>query len=140
MRCFHYALNGLFIYVKLHCVLLMNVSKINQRNKQVNKEVRKSRVMKLSYETELHKMTSHFELLTRSRKINTYTSSYYLEGLIFIFLKLKNKKLRFALLTRSLKIKSLLRVTNSKSKTKKFHLELLTRRLNRKLKSFTWSY
>ena len=28
-------------------------------------EVRNSRVTKSSYETELHKMTSHFELLTR---------------------------------------------------------------------------
>ena len=28
----------------------------------------------------------HFQLLTRSRKIKSYTSSYYLEGLTFIFL------------------------------------------------------
>ena len=31
----------------------------------VNVEVRKSGVAKPSYETELHKMKSHFELLTR---------------------------------------------------------------------------
>ena len=39
-------------------------------------EVRNSRVTKPSYETELRKMMSHFELLTRSQKIKTYTSSY----------------------------------------------------------------
>ena len=33
-------------------------------------------VSKPSYETELCKMTSHFELLTRSQKIKSYTSSY----------------------------------------------------------------
>ena len=39
-------------------------------------EVRNSRVTKSSYETEYRKMTSHFEVLTRSRKIKSYTSSY----------------------------------------------------------------
>ena len=39
-------------------------------------EVRNSRVMNSIYETELHKMTSHLELLTQSRKIKNYTSSY----------------------------------------------------------------
>ena len=39
-------------------------------------EFRNSRVTKSSYETELRKMTSHFELLTRSRKIKSFTSSY----------------------------------------------------------------
>ena len=39
-------------------------------------EVRNSRVTKSSYETQLRKMTSHFELLTWSGKIKTYTSSY----------------------------------------------------------------
>ena len=39
-------------------------------------EVRNSRVTKSSYETELRKMTSHFELLTQSRKIKSFTSSY----------------------------------------------------------------
>ena len=45
-------------------------------NKVVESEVRNSRVMKSSHETELCKMTSHFDLLTRSGKIKTYTSSY----------------------------------------------------------------
>ena len=40
------------------------------------KEVRNSRVAKSSYETELRQMKSHFELLTRSRKMKTYTSTY----------------------------------------------------------------
>ena len=39
-------------------------------------EVPNSRVTKSSYETELRKMTSHFELLIRSRKIKSFTSSY----------------------------------------------------------------
>ena len=39
-------------------------------------EVRNSRVTKSSYEAQLRKMTSHFELLTWSGKIKTYTSSY----------------------------------------------------------------
>ena len=39
-------------------------------------EVQNSRVTKSSYETELRKMTSHFELLTRSRKIKTCNSRY----------------------------------------------------------------
>ena len=55
-------------------------------------ELRNSRVMKSSYETELCKMTSHFELLTRSRKIKLtlrVTNS-----------KSKNKNLHLELLTR----------------------------------------
>ena len=39
-------------------------------------EVQNSRVTKSCYETELHKMRSHFELLTRSQKIKSYTPSY----------------------------------------------------------------
>ena len=39
-------------------------------------KVRNSRITKMSYETKLHKMTSNFELLTRSRKIKIYTSSF----------------------------------------------------------------
>ena len=42
-----------------------------QRSSEI--EVWNSRVMKSSYEIKLRKMTSHFELLTRSRKIKTYT-------------------------------------------------------------------
>ena len=39
-------------------------------------EVRNSQVTKSSYETQLRKMMSHFKLLTWSRKVKTYTSSY----------------------------------------------------------------
>ena len=39
-------------------------------------EVLNSRVSKLSYETELRKMTTHFELLSWSRKIKNHASSY----------------------------------------------------------------
>ena len=39
-------------------------------------EVRNSRVTISNYETELRKMTSHFEVLTQSPKLKSYNSSY----------------------------------------------------------------
>ena len=62
-------------------------------NRVAESDIQNSRVMKSSYETELCKMTSHFELLTRSRKIKLtlrVTNS-----------KSKNKNLHLELLTRS---------------------------------------
>ena len=45
-------------------------------NGRIITEVRNSRVTKSSYKTELRKMTSPFDLLTRSRKIKSFTWSY----------------------------------------------------------------
>ena len=59
----------------------------------------------------------HFELLTRSRKIKSFFSSYWLEVE---------------------KSKASLRVTNSKLKNEKFHFELLTR--SRKIEKLTSRY
>ena len=49
-------------------VLSIVCSKCKNEDEKIFKEeeVRNSRVMKLSYETELCKMTSHFDLLTRN--------------------------------------------------------------------------
>ena len=72
-----------FIAVLVFKLLSRRVLFINRKDKRnceivgysLN-EVRNSRVTISSYETELRKMTSHFELLTQSRKIKSYTSSY----------------------------------------------------------------
>ena len=81
-------------------------------------EVRNSRVTKSSYEIELRKIRSHFELLTRIllKKFFfrvTYSTSLKIINLKIIILffhfinsKLKNKKYHFELLRRSWKIKS----------------------------------
>ena len=79
------------------------------------KEVRNSWVTNSSYETELRKITSDFELLTRK----------FLQKFFFPVTNSTswNIKLNFELFL-------CFRVTNSKFKNKKFHLELLTQRLN----------
>ena len=70
----------------------------NPNQRPLFPEVRNSRVTKPIYETELCKMTSHFELLTRSRKIKV--------SLQVTNLKSENKKFHVELLTRSQKIKN----------------------------------
>ena len=71
---------GVIIYVR---VMQSNYMRDDIPSKVLRKhlfpndiEVQNSRVTKSSYETELRKMTSHFELLTRSRKIKTCNSRY----------------------------------------------------------------
>ena len=46
-------------------MLRSKLKNVFNKNKTHFNEVRNSRVTKSSYETELRKMTSHFELLTR---------------------------------------------------------------------------
>ena len=72
-----------FIAVLVFKLLSRRVLFINRKDKRnceivgyFLNEVRNSRVTISSYETELRKMTSHFELLTQSRKIKSFSSSY----------------------------------------------------------------
>ena len=127
------------------------------RNDETESEIRSQRIINKvvtvlwisgfsSYEIELHKLTSHFELLTR--RLNFCFSTFELltrsQGKVFLRVTnstlenkelhsnsmLKNKKFCFKLLTRSRKIKSytkkkfLLQVINSKVKLFLFHFRV----------------
>ena len=113
-------------------------------------EVRNSWMTKSSYETKLCKMTSHFVLLTRKYFYKFFfrvTNSTLLNiklNFELLTLSINFNFFTFELLNRSWKTKSntlsyqlevkkwkvTLQVTNSKSRNKKIHFELLTQRLN----------
>ena len=87
--CFSLSLHSLLLYIFFIA--------LHDKQKRYDHKVRNSRVTKSSYETELRKMTSYFELLTW-----VFLQKYFF-GVTNS--TLQNIKLNFELLTRSWKIK-----------------------------------
>ena len=87
--------------------------------------------MKSSYETELRKMTSHFELLTQK-----CLQEFFFRVTNSTFVKYETK---FRVTNSRYKLLFFyFRFTNSKLKNKKLHFELLTQ--SQEMKSFISSY
>ena len=126
-------------------------------------EVRNSRVKKSCYKTELRKMASHFELLTRKFlykfffRVTNSTSQNSRLNFELLARRLKVYFFIFELLTLGWKIKGYTssyylmikllvfrcRITDSNLKNKKSYLELLTRQVHFYFLTFelrTWSW